>query len=414
MFCQSRAAGQGRLAAELAVLLSERDPLRKEEAQHAGCDISVRLDRLRDNRRREPHWQNLRQLVRRLEEGAAGESSSVAPSSSSSVGELLAWAYPDRIAQRRPGSSPRYLLANGRGARLAEEDPLATAPWLVAAQLEGGGREARIYLAAMLDETSLESVCKDQLMETEEAGWDSRAAAVRGWRSRRLGAIVVSRESMALPASETVVAAMLAGIRELGLAALPWTPALRQWQARVGWLAMTEAPVSESKGEPDHWPALDDQTLLETLENWAAPYMAGIYRADQLRRFPLAEALRAQLSPARQAALAAQMPEAVQVPSGSRITIDYTPSSGPVLAVKLQEMFGMQALPVLASGRLPLTAHLLSPARRPLAVTADLASFWRQGYAEVRREMRGRYPRHPWPEDPLQAEPQRGVKRKPD
>jgi ATP-dependent helicase HrpB len=338
----------------------------------------------------------LRQSLRRLHDGKDDR-----PYDDDAAGQLLALAFPDRLGKRRPGGPARFLLRNGRGTLLPDHVALAGSTWLVAATLDGAGREARIFLAASVSAASIDNLFANQIIERNEAGWDDNSGAVRGWQRRCLGALVLEERSVTLSDPALISEGMMAGIRRLGLACLPWTEQLQQWRARVTMMAALE---------PDQWPQLDGEHLLATLEHWALPWLAGISRRDQLKQFPLAAALSGMLGKNQGDTLNAALPSHVRVPTGSQIAIDYLPEGGPVLAVKLQELFGLTETPRLAGGRIPLTIHLLSPARRPVGVTADLASFWQQGYPQVRKELRGRYPKHPWPEDPLAAAPQRGVK----
>ncbi|MFN3713090.1 MAG: ATP-dependent helicase HrpB [Alcanivoracaceae bacterium] len=398
MLLGARQAGCGRLAASLAVLLSERDVLRD-----VGVDIRLRVEALQTglgiDRAR---LSFLRQAVARLmpdprSQGADREDDG----DGDAVGLLLALAFPDRIGHRRSGGAARYRLSNGRGAVMADHDGLATSEFIVAASLDGGGREARVFLAAPLQRTTIESRLADQITVRQQLGWDAVSQSVRALQQRCLGELVLDERS--LPVIDPVLLAegMVGGIRAQGLDCLPWTGELRQWQARVRRMAALE---------PDQWPSVADADLLSSLQQWAVPWLAGISRLDQLPRFPLSAALDAMLAPAQRQRLDSELPSHVAVPTGSRVAIDYLPEGDPVLAVKLQELFGLVRSPLLASGRVALLIHLLSPARRPVAVTADLASFWQQGYPQVRKELRGRYPKHPWPEDPLAAAPQRGVK----
>ena len=392
MVAIGRQRGWGALAAKLAVILSERDMLRD-----AGSDMTLRVQALDSGQgvdRARLHF--LRQAVRRLDDGKGDRRYD-----DDAVGQLLALAFPDRLGKRRPGGPARYLLRNGRGAVLPDDDALAASTWLVAASLDGAGREARIFLAAPVAAASIDNLFAEQIVERDEAGWDDNSNAVRGWQRRCLGALVLAQRSTALRDPALIAEGMLVGIRRLGSGCLPWTDALQQWRARVAVMAALE---------PDRWPQLDDDKLLATLEQWALPWLAGISRRDQLKQFPLQAALNGMLDKAQRDMLGALLPTHIRVPTGSEIAIDYQGEGGPVLAVKLQELFGLTETPRLAEGRVPLTIHLLSPARRPVAVTADLASFWQQGYPQVRKELRGRYPKHPWPEDPLAAAPQRGVK----
>lgn len=392
MVAIGRDRGWGALAAKLAVILSERDILRD-----AGSDMTLRVQALDSGQgvdRGRLHF--LRQSLRRLHDGKDDR-----PYDDDAVGQLLALAFPDRIGKRRPGGPARFLLRNGRGAVLPDHDALAASAYLVAASLDGAGREARIFLAASVSAASIDNLFAEQIVARNEAGWDDSSSAVRGWQRRCLGALVLEECSTALSDPTLISEGMLAGIRRLGMGCLPWTEELQQWRARVAIMAALE---------PEQWPVLDDEHLLATLEQWALPWLAGIKRRDQLKQFPLSAALAGMLDKHQRDSLSAALPSHIRVPTGSQVAIDYWVEGGPVLAVKLQELFGLTETPRLAGGRVPLTIHLLSPARRPVGVTADLASFWQQGYPQVRKELRGRYPKHPWPEDPLVAAPQRGVK----
>lgn len=393
---RGRAAGLSRLAADLAALLAERDLL----GTQAGADIHARLALLRGERHDLRADQGRLRLVRESARRLAGNGLT-GSDSAADVGRLLAQAWPDAIARRRPGKDARYLLANGRGAVLAADDPLAGEPWLVAVELDGQAREARIFQASPVTQADIETLFSGHIRQHDELGWDAASAAVTARRSRRLGAITLSESPLPRPDPDTLLPVFIAGLQSMGSAALPWTPALRQWQARVGIL---------HRLAPDAWPDVSDSALLASLASWAGPWLQGLSRASDMAAFPLHDALAALLTWPQQQELEQALPVSLVVPSGSAVDIDYTPEHGPVLAVKLQEMFGLSDTPRLAQGRVALTLHLLSPARRPTAVTSDLASFWRQGYPEVRKDLRGRYPKHPWPEDPLTAPAQRGVK----
>ncbi|WP_097459572.1 ATP-dependent helicase HrpB [Mangrovitalea sediminis] len=395
---RGRALGFPRLAAELAALLSERDLL----GPGRGADLHHRLLALRGEMTLPGGAGRLRQIrdmARRL--GADRRDETI--ENVGTLGELLALAYPDRIAQRRPGKAPRYRLANGRGAVLADDDPLGDAPWLVVAELDGQAREARVFLAAVVDIAGIEATQAERIRERDLLSWDGSTRSVRASRRRELGALVLEEKPLPQPAPEQVLAVLLEALQSMGAEALPWEPAVRQWQARVMLMRSLE---------PDQWPDVGDQALMETLESWAGPFLAGMTRLDQVAKMPLQAALSALLDYPAQQRLAQAAPSHIEVPSGSRIAIDYLADQGPVLAVKLQEMFGLGESPRIADGRVALQIHLLSPARRPVAVTRDLASFWVQGYPQVRKELRGRYPKHPWPEDPWNAPAQRGTKRR--
>ena len=401
MVAIGRARGWGSLAAKLAVILSERDILQGPVAD-AGADITLRLQALDSGQGVErSRVAFLRQAIKRLEADNPSRHTTDRPYEDDAPGQLLAMAFPDRIAKRRPGGPARFLLRNGRGAVLPDHDGLAVSHFIVPASLDGVGRDARIFLAASVSAGSIESLFAEQIAECKEAGWDDNSAAVRGWQRRCLGALVLQERSTTLTDPALISDGMLAGIRRLGLDCLPWTEELHQWRARVAIMASLQ---------PQQWPAIDDEHLLATLDQWLLPWLAGISRRDQLKQLPLRQALHDMLDRPQRDALSAALPTHVSVPTGSNIAIDYSAEGGPVLAVKLQELFGLTDTPRLAGGGVSLTIHLLSPARRPVGVTSDLASFWQQGYPQVRKDLRGRYPRHPWPEDPITAIPQRGVK----
>lgn len=401
MVVRGRELGLGKLAAELAALLSERDLLPPGH----GADIHDRLLVLRGEQEARGvdrgRLRLVREAARRLEERGGR----AVAEGNDDAGRLLALAYPDHIGQRRGGSDARYVLSNGRGAVLAAEDRLAREPWLVVAESDGKAREARIFLAAPVSLAALEEVMGAVIVDTEAVAWDAPAQAVLARRQRRLGALVLEDRPLASADPGRVKAVLCEAIRQAGAQVLPWTPELRQWQARVQLL---------HRLEPEQWPDVSDAALLATLEDWAGPYLDGVTRFAHLEKFALRDALTGRLDWPRQQRLDQELPTRIDVPSGSRIAIDYTTDHDPVLSVKLQEMFGLTATPRLAGGRVPLTIHLLSPAQRPVAVTQDLASFWANAYAEVRKDLRGRYPRHPWPEDPLTAPAQRGVKKRGD
>jgi ATP-dependent helicase HrpB len=302
------------------------------------------------------------------------------------AGAALALAYPDRIAQRRPGGGGRFRLAHGSGAFVDPADPLAAADYLAVAALDGAQREARIFLAAPLTRAEIDEVFDERLEETIEVAWDSRAEAVTARLVTRLNALVVD-ETAVEPPRERAVPAMLEGVRLLGL---PWTPELRQLQARAALLRRLGEDL----------PDLSEDAVVAALP----PYLDGITRKAQLQRLDLGRVLRDLLGWEGAKRVDALAPTHLPVPSGRSAALDYT-GERPVLAVKLQEMFGATETPSVAGGRVPVVLHLLSPAGRPLQVTQDLPHFWRNTYPRVRAEMRGRYPKHPWPEDPMAAPP---------
>jgi ATP-dependent helicase HrpB len=317
-------------------------------------------------------------------------------------GVLLAFAYPDRIARAR-GRDARYLLANGRGAHLADPQPLSKAEFLIAAELDGAEREAKIFLAAPISLEQIERNCASLIVEHQEVRWDEREGAVRAVRERRLGAISLEARDWKDADPNAVHAAALSGLKRLGLAALPWSKELRQWQSRVMLMRAEEVPA------PAPWPDLSQAALEADLEQWAAPWMDGLTRREHFARFPLAQALKARLSHAQSSILNAEAPTHFTVPSGSSIPIDYDDDT-PSLSVRLQELFGLTTTPSVARGRVPLLLKMLSPAGRPVQITRDLVSFWDRGYHEVKKDLKGRYPKHYWPDDPHSAQATRRVR----
>lgn len=383
------------LAAQIAALLEERDPL----GPAAGADLRHRLQALRESRggRFEP----IRQAARRWmpKDAAAGERQ---VQDLDSVGELLALAFPDRVARRRPGGAPRYLLANGRGAWLTEEDPLGDEPWVVAAELDGQAREARIFLAAPISPEGLEAVLGHHFQWHEVVAWDDRRGVMLARRECRLGALLIAEEALPEPPPERLQQALLDAVRHRGLDSLPWTDEACQWCARVTLLHLHD---------PEAWPDCREVALEADLEDWLGPWLQGCRTWADLQRVNLLAALSSRLDYGQQQSLEALAPRALVIPAGVSVALDYTAEQGPVLAAKLQGLFGWESTPRIVQGRVPVVIHLLSPAQRPLAVTTDLANFWREVYPQVRKEQRGRYPKHPWPEDPLSAEARLGTRK---
>ena len=337
--------------------------------------------------------------------GAGTERRPAADAAAAEAGELLAPGFPDRVGQRRDGQQGRYLLTNGRGAAFATASSLARAPYIVAAALDDREREARIDLAAPVSLEALERIFAHGIETHERCGWDSRAGAVLWQRERRLEALVLEQQTRVPPEGADTVSAMLEGVRELGLAALPWDRDSRLLQARM------EFVRALARHDLPEWPASDDAVLERDLERWLGGALAGITRREHLARVPLGEALRARLSGAQLRALDSLAPRELLVPSGSHVRIDYLDDNAPCVSVRLQEVFGLTATPRIGGGTVAITFKLLSPAQRPLQITRDLEGFWRSSYAAVRKEMRGRYPRHAWPDNPLEATPTRGTGR---
>ena len=401
MIVRGNELGLKRPALQIAALLGERDLLRLPPGNR-DVDFRLRMDALRDGRA--PAGVSIdtaaRQRVARgielLERQVNLPAIAQVPYSDEAPGRLLALAYPDRIAQTR-GEGGRYLLAKGRGARLMESSSIGKQEFIVIADLDAGEREATIRLAAPISRSTLEQDFADHLQTRKRIEWNSRDQTVIAQRERWLGAIPLESRRLDTPDAEQIVAALLTGIRELGIASLPWTREARALQARIQFIHAHDQRAAKP------WPAVDDASLMETLETWLAPWLNGMTRRDHWTRLDLHSALLALLDWDQQQRLGEIAPTHLAVPSGSRIPIDYSTDT-PTVAVRLQEVFGLHATPAVAGGRVPLTLQLLSPARRPVQVTKDLASFWARGYADVKRELKGRYPRHYWPDDPLTAE----------
>lgn len=405
--------GLGHQACELAALLNDRDLVHRSSGKKP-VDLRIRLDVIQGQhdsismavnqsivervKRTARLWQ---QQLRTLIGNINGEQSS----EPHSVGLLLALAYPDRIAHRQSGDAAHYRLVNGRGAQFTQPDPLSMESCLVIADLDGSGQWATIHLAAPIAYETIELLYRDQMTTDESIMWDERIGAVQASRRFKLGALVLREEALSEPDQQSMTDALLHGIRKAGLNVLSFTSEHQRWRSRVMWLRRIE----ESAGD---WPDLSEEGLLLTLDQWLGPYVAGITTLDRVRRLDLTTPLHAWLSYDQHRRLERMAPTHILVPSGSRLPIEYAQSDQPILAVRLQEMFGCQDTPRVADGKIPVMLHLLSPARRPVQVTQDLAGFWRRSYHEVRKELRGRYPKHHWPEDPLTANPTAKTKRR--
>ncbi|MDB4906449.1 MAG: ATP-dependent helicase HrpB [Gemmatimonadetes bacterium] len=400
----------GGLACDLAALLAERDVLRGETFEGADADIRLRLELLHRTGAPEQSHRGLRvdrdalrrvreesQSLRRtlgLERGASG--------GDAECGRLVGLAYPDRIAQRREGDAPRYRLRNGLGAQLVGSQSLAREEWLVAAVLDGKLPEGRVLLAAPIDRADVELSFSAQVTTREVAEWDERTRSVRARRRRTLGALVLESVTLAEPGAEESLRVLLEVIRDAGIAALPWRDHAMQLRDRLRFAATVE---------PSRWPHVSDEALLATLDEWLAPALQGSRRWSDVERLDLGALLVQSLPWAERNRLDALAPTHYEAPTGSRLSIDYADPLAPAVSVRLQEMFGVSVTPAVGGGRVPLTLHLLSPAQRPVQVTRDLAGFWASSYFDVRKDLRGRYPRHPWPDDPASATPTRRAKR---
>ena len=407
MILAAGSRGLGRLACETAAILSERD-LFRGATNERDADLRARVALLRGERAESADGNvdrtalnQARALAKQWMRLANAErGSSVADLNR--LGEIVALAYPDRIAQARGDAVGQFRLTSGRSAFLPPTDALAAVPFLAVAALDGDARSARIFLAAPIDRAAIEELYSERFEEAEDIGWDPRSEAVVATRQRRLGALVLDRKPIAAPDPQALAGAMADGIRQLGLTALPWTAGARAIQARIGFLRRLD---------PDRWPDVSDAALAAEPLGWLGAHLDGITRRTHLTRLDVAAALLEKLDWKQRRELDRLAPTHMEVPTGRSVAIDYSGES-PVLAVKLQEMFGARTTPTVADGRVPILIHLLSPAGRPVQVTQDLEGFWRNGYAAVRAELRGRYPKHPWPDDPLTAPPTKGVKRR--
>jgi ATP-dependent helicase HrpB len=375
--------GRSTLAADLAAMLSERDGLPRD----MGVDITSRLSHVRGGAR-----DRIRQVSKQIRQiaGIKEAESEVSP------GVLVAFAFPDRIAQRR-GGDRRYRLSGGGGAVLPEHDALVTQEYLAVATTDGASGDQKIFLAAALSRSEVEEHFAAQIEARDGVFWDSRAKAVNATKSRRLGALVLEEKPSTSADPSLVAEAMTEGVRDMGLAALPWTDGAKALRAR----AMFLRRLYPEEG----WPDLSDEALATTLGDWLTPYLAGISRKAHLDRLDMHQIIQSMIPHDLARRMDRLAPVRIEVPSGADVRIDYETEGDPVLRVRLQEMFGLAKTPAIAEGRSPLRIELLSPAGRPLAVTQSLETFWTNGYPSVRSDMRGRYPKHAWPEDPLNAEP---------
>ena len=372
-------------AAKLAAIL-------EEPPRGGSTDLAVAFSR------NQPAWQQRsQQLLKRLNVRSGQPDSAQLPS-------LLAQAFADRIARRR-GQEGRYQLANGMGAMLDADDASGRHEWLIAPLLLQGSAspDARILLALPLDIEVLIQACPELLQQSDTIEWDETQGTLKALRRSRIGQLTVKVQALAKPSEEELHLAMLNGIRDKGLSVLNWTPEAEQFRLRLqcaaNWL-------------PDYnWPAVDEDSLLATLESWLLPHMSGVHSLRALKALNVGQALRGLLDWSMLQRLDSELPAHYTVPTGSRIAIRYHEDNPPVLAVRMQEMFGEAKTPTIAEGRVPLVLELLSPAQRPLQVTSDLSAFWQGSYREVQKEMKGRYPKHVWPDDPANTAPTRRTKK---
>ncbi|WP_027907998.1 ATP-dependent helicase HrpB [Pseudomonas taiwanensis] len=402
LLLRGQSLGLADMACDVAALLGERDIQRG-----AGADLHSRLalvsGEAKAGRDSQGGVQRARQLARQYRGLLRGKAAAAVtdPDHPRWLGALLALAYPDRVAQQRREGGAEYRLANGRAALFAEVDALMKCPWLVIADLGSrqGQREERIYLAAEFDPALLDGVLAEQVDVLDILDWDERENVLRAERQRKVGELVLSREPLPGLDEEARTKALLGLVRRKGLNLLTWTPELRQWQARIALLRQLDL-AQDGQSE---WPDLSDEALLASLDVWLQPYLGNVSRLSHFAALDVSSILRNLLPWPLPQRLDELAPQSLTVPSGSNIRLDYS-EYPPILAVRLQELFGLADTPRLAQGRLQVKLHLLSPARRPVQVTQDLANFWRTTYAEVKKDLKGRYPKHYWPDDPLVAE----------
>lgn len=381
--------GQARDAADVAAVLVERG------LGGDMVDLADRVERFRRDRSRRA--EDMRRMAEGWAKAAGGGSAKEEPRS---IGALLTLAYPDRLAKAR-GKPGEYLMANGRGAALEPHERLAKESYLTIAEIAGGAASARILAAASIAVEEIEALLGDRIEQRQEIAFDRQARALRARATRRYGALTLNERPLPVPATEEAAKALASGLVALGLDALPFSKALAQWRERVVFLRQAEG---------EEWPDLSDEALAATAEEWLAPHLVGRSSLNEIGADLLSEALRSLLPWNLQRRLDAEAPTHIEVPTGSQIAVDYGGEEGPVLAVRVQELFGLDKHPTIAGGRVPLILHLLSPAQRPIQITRDLPGFWRGSWAAVRADMRGQYPKHPWPEDPLTAPPTRRAK----
>lgn len=365
--------------------------LLEDKPRTSGVDLSIALQHHSKNRRRAAQLKKL--LPRVVADSVDRPGYAV----------LLAQAFPDRVAKRRPGSEARYLLAGGAGVLMSKDDPLAQSEWLVVAELGGAGKEARIFAALEIQESELRHWCAELITSDDHIGWDDRSERVIAEKQWRLGSIILDAKPLQAIDPEQRAAALVSGVRRKGLACLEWSEDALEWRARVDRMRQLE-------GDDSTYPAVDDGALLHSLEQWLQPFVTRVSNFKALSKVNLMPVLSAMIDYQQQQKLDQWLPRRYTVPSGAQHQLRYVAKGNPVLSVKLQEMFGCKENPAVALGRLPLKIELLSPARRPVQITEDLANFWHNSYPDVKKDLAGRYPKHPWPDDPLQAQATARVK----
>jgi ATP-dependent helicase HrpB len=395
MIVDSHRLGEGEAAADISAVLTERG------LGGDSVDLDFRLDQFR--RDRSQRAGSARGLAQRWASQVASTEGAPSDHTSPSTGVVLAFAFPDRVARNRGNGS--FVLANGRGAAVEQTSALARAPYIAVAELTGTAAQGRILLAAPITQDEIEQHFADQIEAADEISFDRGAMALRARRKKTLHAITLSEAPLALKPSAETAQVLADGLIALGLDKLPWSKPLKQWRDRVMFLRKAEGET------PEHsWPDLSDEALAAQREGWL---VQALYDKTSLKEFSsgdLSDALMTLLPWELRARLEREAPTHFEAPTGTQLAIDYEAEQGPTIAVRLQELFGLNTHPSIAKGKVPLVLELLSPAHRPVQVTRDLPGFWRGSYAAVRSDLRGRYPRHPWPEDPASSMPTRRVK----
>jgi ATP-dependent helicase HrpB len=399
MLLMANASGHLSLAADLAAILEERDPMPRE----TGIDINLRVEELRRQRREKRNNKRWNQIIKVAESYHRMFSNTPenGPFDPFDTGLLLVHAYPERIASARPGNEARFQLSNGSYAIASHKDDLAHEPWLSVAHMDARQGMGKIFLAAPLNPADLKSLIKT----SETITWDTRKGGLVATQDIRIGSLVLQSKPLSAPDPETVMNAICEAIVKEGENLLDFNDEVAQWQNRLMSL--------KSWRTQENWPDVTTSTLLKTCKEWLTPYLGNVKRNEDLKKIDLLNALHYHLSPDKQATLERLAPTRIKVPSGSNVKINYLPDgSAPVLAVRLQEMFGMADTPTVNDGKTPILLHLLSPGFKPVQVTSDLRSFWDNTYFEVKKELKNRYPKHVWPEDPWKEDAIRGTKRK--
>lgn len=396
MIIKAEEKGYADLACDLAAILSERD-IFKTDRENPNSDIRVRLEMLNRSRMEKKENPATRAVLKSANDLRRRIKVSMNPVSLDNVGLVLAFAYPDRIGELRKKSTTNYRLSGGRGATLQNNDKLQAEPYLVVADLDGKGRDARIYLAAGIRYQELVSQFEKEIVTESRVFWDDEKGRIIALEEKKIGALVLEEKRIKSPLPEQITLALLDVIRAKKMRVLPWGRDSHALVHRVAFARHHDQMTTD-------WPNFSDDWLLANLEEWLLPYLAGKTGLDGLADLKLVDILTSQLSWDQQNRLKAFAPARITVPTGSHIRLDYSDPQSPVLAVRLQEMFGQADVAKVADGKIPVSIHLLSPARRPAQITQDLAGFWKNTYAEVKKDLKGQYPRHYWPDDPMQAE----------